>query len=242
VAALDTASGRRVAYRADERFPMCSTFKVLLVSAVLHRFDRKQEQLDRFIHYGATDLLSHAPITKQHLPEGSMTVEALCGAAISYSDNTAGNLLLATIGGPEGLTGYARSLGDSVTRLDRPEEELNSALPGDPRDTTSPLAMLANLRLLLLGDALAPASRVKIEAWMSANTTGDTLIRAGLPGTWQIGDKTGRSANGTTNDIAIVRPPKRAPILLCIYSSEGHSDSAERDKTIAEISRLVVDE
>src|SRR5262245_28276903 len=141
VAALDTGSGKRLDYRAEERFPMCSTFKLLAAAAVLKRVDEKQEQLDRFVSYDPKDILEYAPVTKAHLKEGGMTLGALCAAAIEESDNTAGNLLLDAIGGPPGVTNFARSLGDQVTRLDRKEPDLNSAIPGDDRDTTTPGSM-----------------------------------------------------------------------------------------------------
>jgi len=138
VAALDTGSGKRLDYRSEERFPMCSTFKFLAVAAVLKRVDEKQDQLDRFIRYDAKDILEYAPATKAHLKDGGMTLGALCAAAIEQSDNTAGNLLLDAVGGPTGLTNFVRTIGDEMTRLDRREPELNSAIPGDERDTTNP--------------------------------------------------------------------------------------------------------
>ena len=159
VAALDTGSGKRLDYRAEERFPMCSTFKFLAAAAVLKRVDEKQEQLDRFVSYDAKDILEYAPVTKAHLKEGGMTLGALCEAAIEQSDNTAGNLLLDAIGGPAGVTNFARSLGDQVTRLDRKEPDLNSAIPGDDRDTTTPGSMLADMTRILTGDVLSRSSR-----------------------------------------------------------------------------------
>jgi beta-lactamase class A len=136
-----------------------AAFKLLAVAAVLARVDRGAERLARRIPFSKADLLEYAPVTKARVSEGSMTVAELCDAAITLSDNTAANLLLATLGGPPGVTTYARSLGDSVTRLDRIEPGLNEARPGDPRDTTTPTAMLGNLQRLLVGDALSPASR-----------------------------------------------------------------------------------
>jgi beta-lactamase class A len=241
VAALDTATGRRIEYHAQERFPMCSTFKLLAVAAVLHRVDRQQDRLDRFVPYTQRDILEYAPITKQHLSEGGMTLEALCAAAIVYSDNTAANLLVQTIDGPAGLTDYARSLGDKMTRLDRVEPDLNSAKPGDVRDTTTPGAMLADMNALLLSDdALSSESRRRLETWLSQNTTGAALVRAGVPPDWSVGDKTGRGANGSTNDIAILRPPNRgAPILLCVYLTESKRSDEEREKVIAEVARAI---
>ncbi|HKQ38103.1 MAG TPA: class A beta-lactamase, partial [Verrucomicrobiae bacterium] len=195
VAALDTKSGKRISYRAKERFPMCSTFKFLAAAAVLKRVDNKQEQLDRFVRYGPDVILEYAPVTKEHLKEGGMTIGDLCAAAIEMSDNTAGNLLLDSIGGPEGLTRFARSLGDAITRLDRKEPELNSAIAGDERDTTTPDSMLVDMKNLLIGDALSQVSRIHLERWLQNNKTGAAMIRAAVPAGWTVGDKTGRGAN-----------------------------------------------
>jgi beta-lactamase class A len=241
VAALDMATERRVVDHEQERFAMCSTFKFLAVAAVLHRVDPGEEKLDRFIQYTERDILAWAPVTKQHLHEGGMTVEALCFAAIAYSDNTAANLLLQTLGGPSGVTAYAVSLGDNVTRLDRMEPELNHVVPGDPRDTTSPAAMLADMQKILLGDALSAASREKLESWLVQNTTGDGMIRAGVPKDWRVGDKTGRSGTGNTNDIAIIRRPNGEAILLCIYVEAAGATEEQRVKMIADVTAELAD-
>ena len=239
VATLDTGSGKRLDYRSKERFPMCSTFKFLAAAAVLKRVDEKQEKLERFVPYDAKDILEYAPVTKAHLKEGGMTLAALCAAAIEQSDNTAGNLLLDAIGGPVGLTNFARSLGDDITRLDRKEPELNTAIPGDERDTTTPAAMLADIFQLVLGNTLSPSSRHQLEQWLQANETGASMIRAGVPTSWIIGDKTGRGANGATNDIAIMRPPGRAPILLVIYSAGSTATANDRAAVLAEAAKIV---
>jgi beta-lactamase class A len=228
-------------HRANERFPLCSTFKLLAAAAVLHLTDDKKEQLTRLVPYTKADLLEYAPVTKEHVNEGGMTLAALCDAALTYSDNTAGNLLLATIGGPEGLTRYARSLGDQQTRLDRKEPDLNRVEPGDERDTTTPAAMVGNLHALLIGDALSNASRQKLEDWMVANKTGADLIRAGLPNEWKIGDKTGRGGHNATNDVAIIRPPGKSPILLSIYFVGSTAPPKARNAALAEVARIVVD-
>jgi beta-lactamase class A len=241
VAALDTGSGKRLDYRAEERFAMCSTFKFLAAAAVLKRVDEKQEQLDRFVSYDAKDILEYAPVTKAHLKEGGMTLGALCEAAIAQSDNTAGNLLLDAVGGPEGVTNFARSLGDQVTRLDRKEPDLNSAIPGDDRDTTTPGSMLADMTRILTGDVLSRSSQRQLEDWLQRNKTGATMIRAGVPTDWIIGDKTGRGANGATNDIAIMRPPDRAPVLLAIYSVGSTEPANDRAAVVAEAARVVVE-
>jgi len=241
VAAVDTASGKRLAYRSEERFPMCSTFKFLAAAAVLKRVDGGQQELDRFVSYDAKDILEYAPITKAHLKDGGMTLGALCAAAIEQSDNTAGNLLLDTIGGPTGLTNFARSIGDETTRLDRKEPELNSASPGDERDTTTPAAMCADMQRLLLGKLLSESSRQQLEDWLRQNETGSQMIRAGVPKTWTVGDKTGRCGNGATNDVAIIRPPASAPIMVAIYSMGSASSAQDRTAIVAEAARAVVE-
>ena len=181
VAVVDTLSGERTGHRADERFPMCSTFKLLAAAAILARVDAERERLDRRIRFEAGDVVVNSPITKDRHGGDGMSLAELCEAAMTASDNTAGNLLLANLGGPAGLTAYARSLGDTVTRLDRIEPELNEALPGDPRDTTTPAAMLANLHTLALANALSAKSRDQLVQWLVGNKTGDTRLRAGLP-------------------------------------------------------------
>jgi beta-lactamase class A len=241
VAAFDTSNNKHLAYRADERFPMCSTFKFLAAAAVLKRVDEGKEKLERFVSYGAEDILEYAPVTKAHLKEGGMTLSALCAAAIEQSGNTAGNLLLNVIGGPAGLTNFARALADRVTRLDRIEPELNSATPGDERDTTTPAAISSDMQRLLLGDALSEKSRRQLDDWLKRNETGGSMIRAGVPKTWSVGDKTGRGANGATNDIAIVRPAGRAPMLLAIYSVGSTATANDREAAIAEAAKIVAE-
>jgi beta-lactamase class A len=241
VAALDAGSGKHLDHRSEERFPMCSTFKFLAAAGVLKRVDDGQEKLDRFVSYGEKDILEYAPVTKAHLVDGGMTLGALCAAAIEQSDNTAGNLLLDTIGGPSGLTKFARSIGDETTRLDRKEPELNSASPGDERDTTSPAAMCANMQRLVLGNVLSESSRRQLEDWLRHNETGTLLIRAGVPKTWTVGDKTGRCGNGATNDVAIIRPPGHAPIVIAIYSIGSAGSADDCSAILAETARAVAD-
>jgi beta-lactamase class A len=241
VAALDTSNDKHLDYRAEERFPMCSTFKFLAAAAVLKRVDEKKENLSRFVSYGAKDILEYAPVAKEHLTEGGMTLGALCAAAIEQSDNTAANLLLDSIGEPAALTNFARNLGDRITRLDRKEPDLNSAIPGDERDTTTPAAICLDMQKLLLGDAVSEGSRHQLEEWLQHNETGGLMIRAGVPKTWGVGDKTGRGANGATNDIAIMRPPGRAPILLAIYSVGSTASADDRARAIGETTKIVVE-
>lgn len=243
VAARDTQTGKRIEHRAGERFPMCSTFKFLLVSAILSRIDANQEKLDRFIHYTSADLLDYAPITKAHVQDGGMTIASLCAAAIEYSDNTAANLLLGVLGGPGAVTHYARSLGDSVTRLDRNEPTLNTATPGDLRDTTSPSAMLTDMKEILIEQRmLSSESRKQLEAWMIADTTGLTSLRAGLPSAWRVGDKTGSGKHGATNDIAICRPSNRTPIVITAYFVGSSASYADRYAALAEVGRILAHE
>lgn len=239
VAAVDTGSGARVSYRADERFAMCSTFKILAVAATLKRVDQGKDRLGRLVPYGEKDLLDYAPITKQHVSKGSMTLSALCAAAIEYSDNTAANLLLSALGGPSAVTSYARSLDDSVTRLDRTEPSLNSAIAGDDRDTTTPGAMLGDTLEIFTGNALSAESRGLLIGWMTGSTTGATRLRAGVPGTWRVGDKTGTGERGATGDVGIMWPPGRRPILIVAYLVETVAPAAERNAAIRDVGRAL---
>lgn len=241
IAAVDVARNKRVEYHAQERFLMCSTFKVLAVAAVLKRVDDKKEQLDRFVPYGEAQLLAYAPVTREHVKEGGMTLEALCAAAIEQSDNTAANLLLEAIGGPKGVTETARALGDNFTRLDRKEPELNEASEGDERDTTTASAMCRDLERLFTSDFLSAASRRRLEGWMQANKTGARLIRASVPADWKIGDKTGRSGKGATNDIAILRPPSGGPVFVAIYTSDPTDSEEGRQKLVADVAKVALE-
>ena len=240
VAVLDTAGGERAAYRGEERFPMCSTFKFLLASAVLQRIDHHEESLDRAVRIPPKPLLSHSPLTELHAGD-AMPVSALCEAILTQSDNTAANLLLETIGGPVGITGFARSIGDSVTRLDRTELSLNESLAGDPRDTTSPSAMVQNLNAVLLGDVLRAASRDQLVRWMEASTTGLDRLRASLPKNWRAADKTGSNGSHTTNDIAVLWPPGKPPLVVAAYITQSPGAEEKRNGTLAEIGRMVVE-
>ena len=243
VYARNTGSGASLSYRGDERFPMCSTFKVLAVSAVLQRVDRGQERLDRSIPYGKTDLLAYAPVTTAHVAEGALSVSQLCEAAIVVSDNTAANLLLRTLGGPQAVTAFvrARPFDDTITRLDRIEPALNSAIPGDPRDTTAPAKMAHDLAILLTTrEALSEASSRRLANWMHACETGLDALRAGVPSTWIAGDKTGSGANGTQNDVAIFRRPRRAPLVVAAYlTGASHLTHEERSTALARVGRIV---
>jgi len=241
-AVLNTSTGSIIAHRGDERFPMCSTFKASAAAFVLHRADRREERLDRRIVFSERDILSHAPVTKLHVGGDGMSVADLCAAAVTVSDNTAANLLLTSFGGPAALTNFWRTIGDTTTRLDRTELELNEGTPGDPRDTTSPAAMLENLRKFVLGDVLAPASREMFTKWLVGNTTGDARLRAGLPQNYVIGDKTGSGAHETTNDIAVIWPSNRKPFVVAAYLTQGPPSDDARNAILAEVGRAVADE
>ncbi len=239
VAVHDTGSGQRHGHRSDERFPMCSTFKVLACAAILARVDMGQEDLSRRIRFEASDLVTYSPVTKSRVGGGGMAMAELCEAGITQSDNTAGNLILSSLGGPSGVTAYARALGDAVTRLDRTETGLNDAAPGDPRDTTTPGAMTANLQALVLGDALSRPSRDQLTAWLVANQTGAAKLRAGLPGDWRVGDKTGGGDWGTTNDVAVIWPPGRKPVIMSVYLTGTKASFDDRNAAIAAVGRAV---
>jgi beta-lactamase class A len=239
VAIHDLETGLQAAHRAGELFPMCSTFKLLLAASVLARVDQREEDLARHIVYGADRLEQYAPVTSKHVGGQGMTVGELCEAAVTLSDNTAANLLLDTIGGPPGFTAFARHLGDTVTRLDRTEPTLNTSIPGDVRDTTTPVAMLGSMRKVLLGDALSAVSRAQLLAWAIGNRTGDARLRAGVPRGWRVADKTGTGERGSTNDIGVLWPQERAPILVTVYLTGTRAPDRARDGAIAEVARIV---
>ncbi|RKS72111.1 beta-lactamase class A [Actinomadura pelletieri DSM 43383] len=232
--AIDTGTGQVLAHRADERFPFASSFKVMACAAVLRKARRTDPGLmDRVIRYGRNDLSAFSPETEKHVGTG-MTVAELCRATITRSDNTAANLLLKQIGGPQGLTAFFRSLGDTVSRSDRVEPGLNRWRPGELRDTTTPAPWARNLQALTVGDALVPADRARLVAWMKATVTGGERIRAGLPGGWTVGDKTGTAGvHGNANDIAVVWPPSGAPLILAVLITRPDADAEADDKAVA---------
>ena len=239
VSVLDTANGARFAWRGDERFPLCSTFKFLLCAAILSEVDAGRERLDRAVPIAAADLTGNSPVTGRHVGPQGLPVSALCEAAIIWSDNAAANLLLPIIDGPAGLTRYARALGDLQTRLDRNEPTLNEAIPGDPRDTTTPNAMLADLDRVLLGEALLPASKQRLIGWLIDCRTGGARLRAGAPPGWRIGDKTGTGRRGSTNDIAVLSPPRRAALIVTAYLTNTEASPQTCDAALAAVGRAV---
>jgi beta-lactamase class A len=238
VAALDTSSKRLSGHRMDERFLMCSTFKLVLVGTVLARVDHGLERLDQRVPIHKRDVLSYAPVTRQHVGAAGMSVAALCEAAITLSDNTAANLLLSRVGGPHRLTAFVRALGDRKTRFDRIEPMLNMSAPGDTRDTTTPAAMLGIMHALVLGKALSVPSRQRLQQWMRACRTGGSLLRAGFPETWSAGDKSGSGFHGEVNDVAVAWPPGRAPILVAAYYAPRHPNESTGHHVLAATGRI----
>jgi beta-lactamase class A len=238
VSVLDTGTGRRLWLDPLARYPFCSTFKVPLAAAILARADRGELDLQRPIRFTQGDLLEYAPVVRKNLARGQMTLAELCAGAVEWSDNAAANLLLPQLGGPSGLTRFMRSAGDDISRLDRVEPELNDYKPGELRDTTTPMAMTTLLTALLTGNVLQPASRQQLIDWMIGCRTGDARLRAGLPKTWRVGDKTGTSGNGQANDIAIAWPPNRKPILIACYLDAPGIAPDKADQAIASVGAL----
>lgn len=244
VAMLDTGSGLALGWRQDERFAMCSTFKLPLAAWMLALVDQGRERLDARVQYAESDVVEYSPVSGPKAGAGGgLTVGELCSATVSLSDNTAANVLLARHGGPAALTTWLRSVGDVTTRLDRNEPTLNEAAVGDERDTTTPLAMLQTMQRLVLGDALTPASRATLQRWLVETSTGDKRLRAGAPG-WRVGDKTGTAgSSGTANDIGVLWPPAAgAPVLVTCYLTRSAVKPEQRDAAIAEVARAVLAE
>ncbi|NUW46792.1 class A beta-lactamase [Nonomuraea rhodomycinica] len=239
--AVDTATGRTLAYRANERFALLSTFKAPLCAAVLHKARTSEPGLmGKLVTWTADDLTPGSPITEKHVADG-LTVAQLCAAATSVSDGTASNLLLKQIGGPAGLTAYFRSLKDPLSRMDRWHPALNDWTPKDRRDTTTPAAIAADLRVLALGDALHREDRKQFVDWLLANKTGANRIRAGLPKTWTIGDRTGTNSDGFGggNAIAVIWPGKdAAPIVMAVYTNRTPGLPID-EKTIAKTATVL---
>ena len=240
VHAENLKSGKKIAWRAGERFVMCSTFKASLVACTLSRVDRGKEDLARSISYSADDLQDfYAPVAKQNLSKGHMTVGEMCEAAVELSDNACANLLLASMGGPAALTDFWRATGDDVSRLDHNEPVLNRSRPGDPHDTTTPTAMAGNLRRFLLGKVLSPESRTKLLNWMIGCQTGANRLRGGLPPAWQIADKTGNNGADAAGDIAMLWPTPGTPIAVCVYTQGGTPSAPQLESTFRDIGLAV---
>ncbi len=241
-AAYDLESGQRWEYQANQRFAMSSTFKTLACAALLHRVDAGKERIDKRVRFSESDLVTYSPITEKFAGRQAMTLSELCEAALTTSDNTAANLILRALGGPTTITTFAKGLGDDVTRLDRWETELNEAVPGDHRDTTTPNAMVKNLQSLLLGDALSVESRNQLRDWLERNKVADGLFRAVVPDGWIVADRTGAGGYGSRSITAIIWPPERQPIIVALYLTQTEASFSERNEAIAEIGEAIVAE
>jgi len=239
VSVLNTANGWHGGHRRQERFPMCSTFKLVAVAAVLARVEDGHDSLDRHIHFGQEVIVSHSPVTRQHVGAG-MTLGELCAATMRTSDNAAANLILTALGGPARLTAWLREIGDPTTRLDRMEPAMNDVTPGDPRDTTTPAAMAETIRKLALDDVLSGPSRRQLVQWMQACETCGTRLRAGLPSGWVAGDRTGTGPRNISNVVGVLWPPGgAAPLVVTAYLMDGSPDGAVRDAALADVARAV---
>ncbi|MET4582882.1 beta-lactamase class A [Conyzicola nivalis] len=237
VYAIDTATGAEVSFRADERFAYASTFKALAAAAVLQK--NTAAGMQRVVTFTSDDLITYSPVTELRIDSG-MTLIEIADAAVRFSDNTAGNLLLDELGGPGGFDAALAAIGDDTTRAERWEAGLNDAVPGDPRDTTSPRAFATDLREFALGDAMSADKQAVLIEMLKANTTGANLIRAGVPADWVVGDKTGSGGYGVRNDIAIVWPPGREPIVMAIMSTRDSPGAERYDALIARAATAVV--
>jgi beta-lactamase class A len=241
VHALDSQSGKRWGIDADSRYAMASTFKLPLAAALLWQVDRKAFTLDHALAIKATDILPNSPAVQAKLAAGmdAMTIRELCGAVVMHSDNAAANVLLTGIGGPTAFNQFMRVTGDEVTRLDRHEPALNTNVPGDPRDTTTPRAMVDFMLRVFTQDVLSLPSRALLIDWMIASRTGMDRVRAGLPRSWNPGDKTGTGENGAFNDLVVAYPPQRRPVFAAVYMSESRLGAKELAAAHAEIGTLL---
>jgi len=239
VMAIDTGSGRRISIDPDSRYAMCSTFKLALAGFVLRLSDQQGLSLAEELKFGTGDPLENSPIIAAQLKRGSLSVEALAAAAVRQSDNSAANLLLRRVGGPAALTRFIRTCGDNSTRLDRFELGLNSNLPGDPRDTTTPSAMTGLASALFLGRVIAEPSRLKLTDWFVTSVAKPDRLKAGFPSQWRVGHKPGTGRGGAVNDVAIAWPPGRAPIVVSAYMSGGTASAEAKAAAHRSIARLV---
>ncbi|WP_085905710.1 class A beta-lactamase [Kiloniella majae] len=239
VAVYDLQTGQKWEYRSDEKFPMSSTFKPFACAALLTQNERKDETLERMVSVSRDDLVSYSPVIEKYADDGEVSLRKSCEATVSISDNTAGNLVLKEIGGPEGFTRFMRSIGDNTTRLDRWETELNEAQPDDLRDTTSPKAIATSLQKLLLEDALSPEARIEITNWMLNDRVADDLFRSRLPKGWKIADKTGAGGFGSRGIIAVIWPPSHKAVVASVYMTGNDADFKTRNAAIAEIGAAI---
>lgn len=237
---VDTSDGTTYSWRGDEKFPLCSTSKVMVVAAILKKSESNTNLLAKKITINKSDMVNYNPITSKYI-DSSMTITELSKAALQYSDNAAMNKLLSYLGGPRYATQFARTIGDKAYRLDRNEPGLNTAIPGDSRDTTTPSAMAETLNKLILGNALKKEQKAKLTEWMKGNTTGLNSIKAGLPAEWIVADKTGSGDYGTTNDVAVIWPKNHAPVILTTYFTQPEKDASARKDVLASAAKLIAE-
>jgi beta-lactamase class A len=234
-------SGAKIAWRADERFAMCSSFKASLAACVLARIDRGEDGLDQIVPLDQKDIQPYGPVAKANLAKGGLSVAEACRGAIELSDNTCANLLLARIGGPMALTDFWRATGDAVTRLDHYEPLMSRSQPPDPSDTTSPAAMAGSLRRFILTGVLSNASRALLIGWMRDCETGTDLLRAGMPPGWAIADKTGSNGRDVVGDIGVAWPEPDGPIVMAAYTQGGTATTPQLRRLLAELGKLIGD-
>lgn len=239
LAVHDLETGKRWEYKSNERFPLSSTFKTLACANVLQRVDLGKERMDRVVRFSESNLVTYSPVTEKHVGRKGMSLAALCQATLSTSDNSAANFILQAIGGPKALTRFLRSIGDDTTRLDRWETELNEAVPGDKRDTTTPIAMVTTLEKLLVGETLSIKSRQQLVSWLKGNEVGDALFRKGVPNDWLVADRTGAGGYGSRAITAVMWPPNRKSIVAALYITETDASFEERNAVIAKIGEQI---
>jgi len=239
LAVHDLETDQRWEYKSNERFPLSSTFKTLACANVLQRADLGQERMDRVVRFSESNLVTYSPVTEKYVGRKGMSLAELCQATLSTSDNSAANFILQSIGGPKALTKFLRSIGDDTTRLDRWETELNEAVPGDKRDTTTPTAMVTTLEKLLIDETLSTKSRQQLESWLKGNEVGDALFRKGIPSDWIIADRTGAGGYGSRAITAVMWPPNRQPIVAALYITETDASFEERNAVIAKIGEQI---
>jgi beta-lactamase class A len=241
ISAIDTNNNYQIEYKDNERFAFCSVNKVIGVSAILKQNMKDKNLLQQKIKYQKKDIVDYSPITEKNAAR-EMTISELCAAAIKYSDNTAINLLMKKLGGLDAVNRFARSIGDNQFRIDRWEPELSTAIPGDIRDTTTPLAMTTSFQKLTYGDVLAAPQHDLLITWLLENTTGNERIRAGVPKNWSVGDKTGTGEYGTTNDVAIIWPTNCKPIIMTIFFTQPIKSAKKRNDVLAKAAHLLIQE
>lgn len=235
----DSGTGWGWGHRQDERFLMASTFKALLCGAVLQAVDRGEVSLDEKLKIRAEDISNHAPVAEKYIG-GSLTIARLCHATLDQSDNTAANLLVDRLGGPQAVTEFLRGIGDQVTRLDRKEPDLNIFVAGDPRDTTSPAAVVKSWEAMLTGDVLSSKSRSQLTEWLSTGGVTGKLLRPSVPKGWQVADRSGGGREHTRNIVAMLTPPGRAPIFVAIFVSDTPANWSSRNAAVTEIGAAVM--